>query len=51
MKEASRGKSKPPEWLSTHPSDDTRIKKIEEMMPRMIEIYDASKEKATRAGS
>lgn len=51
MKEASHGKSKPPEWLSTHPSDDTRIRKIEEMMPRMIEIYDQSKDKAARGGS
>jgi len=42
MKENSEGKSKPPEFLSTHPSDDTRIKKLEEMMPRMVEIYEKS---------
>lgn len=40
MKEASEGKGKPPEWLSTHPSDDTRIKKIDSMMPRMVAIYE-----------
>lgn len=42
MKEYSKDKSKPPEWLSTHPSDDTRIEKIEKMMPRMVEIYEKS---------
>jgi metalloendopeptidase OMA1, mitochondrial len=43
MKEATAGADKPPEWLSTHPSDDTRIKKIEEMMPRMLVIYEEAK--------
>ncbi len=42
MQKESEGKSKPPEWLSTHPSDATRIKKLEEMMPRMVEIYNKS---------
>jgi predicted Zn-dependent protease len=45
MKEAKEGKSKPPEWLSTHPSDDTRIKKIEGMMPRMVAIYEETQKK------
>jgi predicted Zn-dependent protease len=40
MKQQAEGKSKPPEWLSTHPSDDTRIKRIEALMPRMLEIYE-----------
>lgn len=40
MKENSEGAGKPPEWLSTHPSDDTRIKKLEALMPRMLEIYE-----------
>jgi predicted Zn-dependent protease len=43
MKEATAGASKPPEWLSTHPSDDTRIKTIEEMMPRMVAIYEEAR--------
>lgn len=43
MKDAAEKSGKTPEWLSTHPSDDTRIERIEEMLPRMIEIYEKSK--------
>ncbi len=42
MQAQTEGKAKPPEWLSTHPSDKTRIRRLEEMMPRMIEIYERS---------
>jgi metalloendopeptidase OMA1, mitochondrial len=42
MKEASEGKSKPPEWLSTHPSDDTRIKNLEKLMPEAMKEYEKS---------
>lgn len=42
MKAESEGKSKPPEWLSTHPSDDTRIRKLERFMPIAVEEYDRS---------
>lgn len=43
MKEAASAQGKPPEWLSTHPSDDARIKDITAMMPRMVEIYEKSR--------
>lgn len=39
MKQESEGKSKPPEWMSTHPSDDTRIRKLEQFMPIALEEY------------
>ncbi len=45
MKEESEGKSKPPEWMSTHPSDDTRIRKLEQFMPIALEEYELSKTK------
>jgi predicted Zn-dependent protease len=38
MKGASGG-NKPPEFLSTHPSDDTRINKIKEELPEALTYY------------
>lgn len=35
----SEGKARPPEILSTHPSDATRIYRLRAMMPRMLEYY------------
>ena len=39
MRAASRGKGKPPEWLSTHPSDDTRIANIRAALPEAMKYY------------
>ncbi len=36
------GGQKPPEWLSTHPSDETRIAQLEKMMPEAMTIYNAN---------
>lgn len=33
------GGAKPPEFLSTHPADNTRIRKLERMMPKAMEFY------------
>lgn len=33
------GGNKPPEFLSTHPSDETRIKKIQEHLPEALKYY------------
>ncbi|MDZ4753875.1 MAG: M48 family metallopeptidase [Phycisphaerae bacterium] len=33
------GGDKPPEWLSTHPSDDTRIARLNALMPKAMEIW------------
>ncbi|RME67256.1 MAG: M48 family peptidase [Verrucomicrobia bacterium] len=43
MKAVSEESGKPPEWLSTHPSDDTRIRRLEALMPRMLEIYEKAR--------
>ena len=39
MATASKGKSKPPEWLSTHPADESRIKEIERWLPEALSHY------------
>lgn len=36
---AALGGDKPPEFLSTHPADDTRIKDIEAYMPKALKYY------------
>jgi predicted Zn-dependent protease len=36
---AQKGGGKPPEFLSTHPSDQTRIKKIEQEIPEALQYY------------
>lgn len=39
MAEASRNGTRPPEFLSTHPSEETRIKQIEGWLPEALEHY------------
>jgi len=39
MAEASKGRSKTPEFLSTHPSEETRIKQIEGWLPEALQHY------------
>jgi metalloendopeptidase OMA1, mitochondrial len=41
MGQASGGKA-PPEFMSTHPSHDTRISRLKEMMPEALKIYQQS---------
>lgn len=43
MAEASKGQSRPPEFLSTHPSDETRVKQIEGWLPEAKKVYQAPK--------
>lgn len=39
MGEASKGQSRPPEFLSTHPSEETRIRQIEGWLPEALKYY------------
>ena len=34
------GGERPPEFLSTHPSEGTRIQRLQELMPKALEIYE-----------
>jgi len=42
-KMAAKGGTKPPELLSTHPSDSTRIANLEKLAPRYMGLYEQSK--------
>lgn len=39
MAEAGKGKGRPPEFLSTHPADATRIRDIERLLPEAMSYY------------
>jgi predicted Zn-dependent protease len=39
MAEAGKGKAKPPEFLSTHPADETRIRQLEQWLPEALTYY------------
>jgi predicted Zn-dependent protease len=39
MAAAAKGRSRPPEFLSTHPSEETRIKQIEGWLPEALRYY------------
>ena len=39
MADNARGQSRPPEFFSTHPSEDTRMKQIEGWLPEAITYY------------
>lgn len=39
MAEASEGQARPPEFLSTHPASDTRVRDIERLLPEVMEYY------------
>ena len=39
----SAGKGQPPQFLSTHPANDTRIKQIEANLPKVLPLYEKAK--------
>ena len=46
---AKMGGAKPPELLSTHPSDETRIAHMEELMPEAIRLYEEGQQQHGKA--
>ena len=49
MAKASGGGARTPQWLSTHPSDETRIAQLRALVPQMMPYYEASRGGAKRA--
>jgi predicted Zn-dependent protease len=45
QKMAKLGGGQPPQWMSTHPSNDTRIKNLSALVPQMMPYYEAAKKK------
>lgn len=43
MGQASKGRGKPPEFLSTHPANETRIRQIEGWLPEAMRHYRAAR--------
>jgi predicted Zn-dependent protease len=43
QKMGANNKGAPPEWLSTHPSGNTRIAEIESNLPRVMPLYEATR--------
>jgi predicted Zn-dependent protease len=39
MTEAAKGSARPPEFLSTHPAEETRIRQIEGWLPEALQYY------------
>ena len=48
QKMAANNKGAPPEWLSTHPSGNTRIAEIEANLPKVMPLYERAKKPAAR---
>lgn len=45
MMEESKGRSKLPSFLSTHPTDENRIRHIQSLMPKVMPIYERARNK------
>ncbi len=48
---ANAGGNKPPEFLSTHPADQTRIEKMQNIMPDAMKYYNASAKGSKSSGT
>ncbi|WP_221028763.1 M48 family metallopeptidase [Actomonas aquatica] len=51
MMKANEGRARPPEWLSTHPSNETRIRKLSELAPQYLPLYEEAKKRIEAAES
>lgn len=47
QKMGAQGGSKPPEWLSTHPSEESRMKELQSLIPTVMPLYQEARAKKT----
>ncbi|HEB77690.1 MAG TPA: M48 family peptidase [Methylothermaceae bacterium] len=47
---AQLGAAKPPEWLSTHPSHQTRINELQAHLPKVMPLYEQARARGRRPG-
>ena len=47
QKMSAANKGAPPQWLSTHPSGNTRIAEIETNLPRVMPLFEATQKDAS----
>ncbi|MFO1451722.1 MAG: M48 family metallopeptidase [Opitutaceae bacterium] len=45
MAAANKGGVKPPPWMSTHPSDEARIKSLEQLAPKYLELFETNRKR------
>lgn len=45
MAQANARQTRPPELLSTHPSDETRIRNLQALAPQYVALYESSRDK------
>lgn len=50
-KMTSANKGAPPQWLSTHPSGNNRIREIESRLPEVLPIYEKAKSQSRQNGA
>ena len=43
QKMSAANKNAPPQWMSTHPSGETRIKEIEANLPKVLPLYERAR--------
>lgn len=46
MMAANQGQTRPPEFLSTHPAEETRIKNLEALAPQYLPLYENARARA-----
>ena len=51
QKMQSANKGAPPQWLSTHPAGDTRIKEIQKHLPEVMPLYERARKAQLASGT